>query len=87
MYGHQSWIRSQSDFPNGSLFDLKNEPLAAVYGWEKSSILNIKVCAVETPFNFSIKFRFEKDKVDFSWNPNVGFDNKLNFNIIGHRRN
>ena len=85
--GHQSWIRSQSDFPNGSLFDLKNEPLAAVYGWEKSSILNIKVCAVETPFNFSIKFRFEKDKVDFSWNPNVGFDNKLNFNIIGHRRN
>ena len=80
---YNSWIRARSDFPNGSMMDLKNEPLAAVYAWEKSNILNVKVCATETPFNFSMKFKFEKDGVNFNWVPNVGFDNKMNFDLIG----
>ena len=81
--GYKSWIRSRSDFPNGLMMDLKNESLAAMYGWEKSNVLNVKVCATETPFNFSIKFKFEKGGVNFNWVPNVGFDNKMNFDLIG----
>ena len=81
--GYKSWIRSRSDFPNGLMMDLKNESLAAMYGWEKSNVLNVKVCATETPFNFAIKFKFEKGGVNFNWVPNVGFDNKLNFDLIG----
>jgi len=83
--GYKSWIRARSNFPNGTMMDLKNEPLAAVYAWEKSNILNIKVCATETPFNFSIKFKFERDDVIFNWVPNVGFDNKMNFDLTGKR--
>ena len=83
--GYKSWIRARSDFPNGLMMDLKNEPLAAVYAWEKSNILNVKVCATETPFNFSMKFKFEKDGVNFNWVPNVGFDNKMNFDLTGKR--
>ena len=81
--GYKFWTRARSDFPNGLMMDLKNEPLAAVYGWEKSNILNVKVCATETPFNFSMKFKFEKNGVKFNWDPNVGFDNKINFDLTG----
>ncbi|MDA7680996.1 beta-lactamase family protein [Verrucomicrobiales bacterium] len=81
--GYKFWTRTRSDFPNGLMMDLKNESLAAVYGWENSNILNVKVCATETPFNFSMKFKFEEKGVNFNWVPNVGFDNRINFDITG----
>ena len=83
--GHNLWVRGRSDFPNGLVFDLKNEPLAASYGWEEGHTLNVKVCAIETPFNFTMKFKFTGDDVTLSWVPNVGFDNKFGPDLVGRK--
>jgi len=74
----------------GSIFALvgasgkADQLLATSAAWVTDDTLVVRVCACETPFYLTFNLRFEGDHLIRNWQPNVGFDDVNQTQLIGH---
>lgn len=71
--GHRQWRSGRGPFAGGYLADFPDEPLAGTFGWTADDALQIKICAVETPYHLTLKLKFADDNLTFDSETNVGF--------------
>jgi len=66
--GLQTWCRGR-----GPLLPLSDEQLATKATWTSDDVLAVSVCAPETPYSVTLRFRFEGDRVVRDWQSNGGW--------------
>jgi hypothetical protein len=73
--GHRQWKPGGPPVSVGAgrLRVFSDEPVAGTFGWQGDDTLAVKVCAYETPFNMTLKLKFEDDRVTLDSEPNVAF--------------
>jgi CubicO group peptidase (beta-lactamase class C family) len=71
--GYLAWHSGRSDISAGRLAHFSNEQVAGTFAWEKENVLTFKICAIETPFHFQIRLRFEDDNITLESESNVAF--------------
>lgn len=71
--GHRQWRPGRGPFAGGYLADFPNEPLAGTFGWTADDSLQIKICAVETPYHLTLKLKFASNNLTLDSETNVGF--------------
>ena len=71
--GHRQWRPGRGPFAGGYLADFPDEPLAGTFGWTADDALQIKICAVETPYHLTLKLKFTGDDLTLDSETNVGF--------------
>lgn len=71
--GHRQWRKGRGPFAGGYLADFPDEPLAGTFGWTADDALQIKICAVETPYHLTLKLKFADDNLTLDSETNVGF--------------
>ncbi|MDG2122161.1 MAG: serine hydrolase, partial [Verrucomicrobiales bacterium] len=59
--GHGEWIAGRAVLDGGRLASFGEEAVAGSYGWS-GDVLEVKVCAVETPFVVTWRFGFSGDE-------------------------
>ena len=67
----------------GRLRLFSDEPAAATYAWQPEDTVAIKLCAYETPFNMTLKLKFDGDEVTLDSEPNVAFRRSPDPQLIG----
>lgn len=71
--GHRQWRSGRGPFAGGYLADFPDEPLAGTFGWTADDALQIKICAIETPYHLTLKLKFTGDDLALDSETNVGF--------------
>lgn len=71
--GHRQWRSGRGPFAGGYLADFPDEPLAGTFGWTADDALQLKICAVETPYHLTLKLKFAGDNLTIDAETNVGF--------------
>lgn len=71
--GHGTWKQAQIPLPQPMRYSFPDEPVATTYGWENENTLNIKVCAIETPFHWNFRLTFKGNNVQLESGTNVAF--------------
>ena len=77
--GRGHWIQGVTD-----IFEQANRRVAASFTWVDSNSLEVTLRYVETPFCFTVKCRFEADRIIIVNNPNVSFGSIESQQILGH---
>lgn len=81
--GHRQWRPGRGPFVGGYLADFPDEPLAGTFGWTADDALQIKICAVETPYHLTLKLKFTGDDLALDAETNVGFGPTKRPTLIG----
>ncbi|MHC1768835.1 MAG: serine hydrolase domain-containing protein [Verrucomicrobiia bacterium] len=71
--GFREWAKGRALFNAGYLAQFADEPVAGTFAWPAEDTLAVEVCAYETPFNVTMKFKFEGDQVTLEREANVSF--------------
>jgi len=58
--------------------------LATSAAWTAEDTLVVRVCAYETPFYLTFSLRLDGDRLTRNWQPNIGFDDSKQTQLIGH---
>jgi CubicO group peptidase (beta-lactamase class C family) len=82
---HGQWRAGSTRVSNaaGRLRLFSGEPVTGTFGWAADDTLMIKICAYETPFNMTLKLKFEEDAVTLDSHPNVAFRRSSDPQLIG----
>lgn len=81
--GFRQWQKGRAQFPAGRLAQFPDEPVAGTFAWTADDTLEVKVCAYETPFNFTFKLKFEGGQVTLDRQANVGFGPTKQATLVG----
>ncbi len=76
--GYREWKKGRAPF--GSYSD---EPVAACGAWVADDTYALKVCAFETPYTATLRFRFAGDQVFRDSETNVGFGATKRAQLVG----
>lgn len=81
--GHGKWLHARGPFPAGRLAQFPSEPIAGTFGWTSPDTLEVKFCAVETPFHLTYRLKFEGDQVILDAETNVAFGPTRRPTLVG----
>ncbi len=79
--GYENWKQGR-----GTIGSLTNEPVAGSMAWMDENTCVIKLCANETPFQFTLNLRFDGDQVTLEGKSNVAFGPKGWPKLVGHTK-
>jgi CubicO group peptidase (beta-lactamase class C family) len=84
--GHGEWKLGRIPLPQPMRYSFPDEPVATTYGWENENTLNIKMCAIETPFHWNFRLTFKDDGVQLESETNVAFGPTKRPTLRGHAK-
>ena len=80
-FGH--WQKGLGAVPAGGPGQFRNEPLAGTFAWTANDMLEVKVCAYETPFHFTYRLKFDGEQVTLDREANVAFGPRKQGTLVG----
>jgi CubicO group peptidase (beta-lactamase class C family) len=65
---------------------LPEQPAAASGAWTDATEYTARICLYETPFVFTFRLHFDKEKLKLDWNQNVGFRMPKTGQLVGEQK-
>ena len=80
-----TWTKGRLDFPSALGVTASAEPIAVSAAWSEADTLVVKLCIYESPFQQTLRLRFDGDTVTRDAEMNVGFGGTKQPQLIGRR--
>ncbi|HEY0455879.1 MAG TPA: serine hydrolase [Verrucomicrobiae bacterium] len=81
--GFHAWKKSRAPLLVGKLAQFPDEPTAGAYAWSSEDTCVVKLCAYETPYHATLKFKFDGDQLTLDSETNVAFGPTKHPQLLG----
>jgi hypothetical protein len=81
--GYQEWKKGRAPLFGGRLAQFPDEPMAGTFAWSADDTCVLKFCAYETPFQLTLKLKFDGDQMTLDSEANVAFGPTKRPQLIG----
>lgn len=81
--GFHEWRKGRAPVSAGWIAQFPNEPVASTFAWPAENTLAVKVCAYETPFTVTFRFKFDGGQVTLEREANVAFGPTKQPTLVG----